>query len=226
MSWQRFFRFSMVGMPGTAVQLLAVAFFSRLSTGHYLAATAAALELSLVHNFIWHERYTWRDRDVSNSRGLRLLRFHLANGLISLTRNLLLVGLFVRTGMNVTVANLAAIGLCAGLNYRIGNKWVFACPGCPAGYSQSHAHTPDDGWFTCCLDFLHRLSQSPANRRDLDCENARGSVSLAYVHLPCGRNDVAIEPRCGGSGYERQQRARRLDSDDRWHQGEVRRSDG
>jgi putative flippase GtrA len=121
----RFFRFSLVGTFGTAVQLLAVAIFSRVTPGHHLAATAAGLELSLVHNFIWHEHYTWRDRDVSCSRGSRLVRFHLANGLISLAGNLLLVALFVPLGVNVIVANLAAISLCAGLNYGISNVWVF-----------------------------------------------------------------------------------------------------
>jgi putative flippase GtrA len=114
-----------VGTLGTAVQLLAVACFSRLTPGHHLAATAAGLELSLVHNFFWHEHYTWRERDVALSRGSRLLRFHLANGLISLAGNLTLVALFVRFDVNLIAANLTAICLCAGLNYSIGNNWVF-----------------------------------------------------------------------------------------------------
>ena len=28
---------------------------------NYLLATALAVEISVLHNFVWHERYTWPD---------------------------------------------------------------------------------------------------------------------------------------------------------------------
>ena len=58
----RWGKFNLVGAMGMVVQLAALALFNRVSAGHYLYATAAAIELALVHNFVWHLHYMWRDR--------------------------------------------------------------------------------------------------------------------------------------------------------------------
>ena len=58
----RWGKFNLVGAMGMVVQLAALAFFSRLAAGHYLFATAAAIEIAVVHNFVWHLHFTWRDR--------------------------------------------------------------------------------------------------------------------------------------------------------------------
>ncbi len=58
----RWGKFNVVGAMGMVVQLAALALFSRLAPGHYLYASAAAVELAVLHNFVWHVRYTWRDR--------------------------------------------------------------------------------------------------------------------------------------------------------------------
>ena len=58
----RWLKFNLVGVMGMAVQLTALAVISHLLAGHVLYATAAALELTLLHNFIWHVHYTWSDR--------------------------------------------------------------------------------------------------------------------------------------------------------------------
>jgi putative flippase GtrA len=119
----RFAKFSLVGALGTAVQLTAVALLSRIAHGHYLVATAIALELSLLHNFAWHSWFTWRDR---SSGWRQFLRFHAANGIVSMLGNLVVVGLFVSSaGLPVVMANLIAIGCCGVVNYWIGNQWVF-----------------------------------------------------------------------------------------------------
>ena len=80
------------------VQLGALALFNRIYAGHYLLVTAAAIEVTLLHNFVWHVLYTWRDRrgylEVLGS----LLRFHLSNGVISMVGNLALMRLLVREG--------------------------------------------------------------------------------------------------------------------------------
>ena len=60
----RFVRFNGVGVFGFAVQIGALA--SLLHAGMpYLPATAVAVELSILNNFLWHERWTWRDRPAS-----------------------------------------------------------------------------------------------------------------------------------------------------------------
>jgi len=84
----RWGKFNLVGAMGMAVQLTALAFFNRWSGGHYLYASAAAIELTLVHNFVWHLHYTWRDRRDRSALLGQFVRFHLSNGLVSMLGNL------------------------------------------------------------------------------------------------------------------------------------------
>jgi putative flippase GtrA len=90
---------------------------------HYLVATALAVEIALLHNYAWHRRWTWADR---NPRSGRLLRFHLANGVVSLLSNLLWMRVLTGgLGVPAVPANLAAITVTSLLNFALGERWVF-----------------------------------------------------------------------------------------------------
>jgi len=111
---------------GMLVQLAALAAINRFVPGHYLYATAAAIELALLHNFVWHQHYTWSDRR-DGSALTQLLRFHLSNGLVSLLGNLGLVRLLVHGAhLPVLGANVIAIICCSVLNFTLGHTWAFA----------------------------------------------------------------------------------------------------
>ena len=83
----RWVKFNAVGVVGTVVQLAVLAALMRM-TIHYLVATTLAIEVTLIHNFAWHVRYTWRDRRSETGLVGRLVRFHLSNGLVSMAGNL------------------------------------------------------------------------------------------------------------------------------------------
>jgi putative flippase GtrA len=122
----RWGKFNLVGAMGMAVQLGSLAVFNRVSAGHYLWATAAALEVTLVHNFVWHLHYTWRDRRDRTSLPGKCVRFHLANGAVSLVGNLLLMRVLVEGArMPVVPANAIAIVCCSVVNFALGDRWVF-----------------------------------------------------------------------------------------------------
>jgi len=122
----RWCKFNLVGAMGMAVQLAALALFNRWSGGHYLVATAAAIELTLLHNFAWHLRYTWRDRSDGSTLA-QLVRFHLSNGLVSMAGNLVLMRLLVEEAhLPVLSANALAILSCSIVNFCLGDSWVFA----------------------------------------------------------------------------------------------------
>jgi putative flippase GtrA len=128
----RWGKFNLVGAIGMVLQLAALALFSRWLHGHYLCASAAAVELTLLHNFVWHLRYTWRDCESSSSIATRLLRFHLSNGLVSLLGNLALMHLLVHGAhLPLLLSNLIAILCCSIVNFLLGNEWVFAPPAQP-----------------------------------------------------------------------------------------------
>lgn len=120
----RFLKFNAVGLLGIPVQLAALALYSRLLPG-YLLATALAVETAVLHNFAWHVHWTWRD--TPGHWPGRLLRFHLANGLVSVVGNVALMRLFRGAfGWPLLAANLAAIAVCALVNYGAAELWVFA----------------------------------------------------------------------------------------------------
>ena len=124
----RWLKFNAVGVVGTGVQLAALAVFNRWMAGHYLVATAAALEVALLHNFLWHEHFTWSDRNsIGNSGPLqRLLRFNLSTGLISIVGNLALMRLLVGSlHLQYMLANILTIGACSLLNFWASDQVVF-----------------------------------------------------------------------------------------------------
>lgn len=125
-TWTRWGRFNLVGAIGMAVQIPILALFNRWTAGHYLYATAAAIELTLLHNFIWHLHYTWRDRRHSATWIGQLVRFHLSNGLVSMLGNLVLMRLLVHEArLPLLVSNVAAILCCSIVNFCLGNNWAF-----------------------------------------------------------------------------------------------------
>jgi putative flippase GtrA len=126
---QPLIRFYAVGAGGVVVQLSALALLESGFGLNYLAATALAVEAALLHNFFWHERWTWGQRARLQPRGRagRLIRFHLTNGIVSILGNLLFMQLLTgRLQMPYLASNAVAIGLCSALNVLAADRLVFA----------------------------------------------------------------------------------------------------
>jgi putative flippase GtrA len=125
---RRWLKFNAVGALGFVVQLGALAILVSGFRVNYLWATALAVELAVLHNFVWHERFTWKDRaGVSRPEVLaRLLRFHLSNGLISIAGNVLLMRLLAGAlHIPYLAANVASIALLSLLNFAASHTFVF-----------------------------------------------------------------------------------------------------
>ncbi len=123
----RWLKFNAVGAAGVAVQLGTLS--QLLAVGlNAFGAAAVAVEAALIHNFLWHETWTWGDRGTDKTRRLgRLLRFHGANGAVSLVGNLVVMAVLVRiAGVSPLPANAIAIGACGLVNFALGDRWVFA----------------------------------------------------------------------------------------------------
>ena len=109
------------------LQLAALAVFDRCTAGHYLFATAAAVELTLVHNFVWHLHYTWRDRRDPVAIRAQFIRFQFSNGMVSMLGNLALMPILVHDArMPLLVSNSIAILCCSIVNFYLGDSWAFA----------------------------------------------------------------------------------------------------
>ena len=130
---RRWLKFNAVGALGIGVQLAALALLKTGLNAPYLAATALAVEAAVLHNFVWHELWTWRDRRPPGGGVLaRLLRFNLSNGAISIVVNLalmrLLVGYF---RVPYLLANLGAIAAGSLANFFVSDLFVFRSVGAP-----------------------------------------------------------------------------------------------
>lgn len=130
----RWCKFNFVGGIGIGVQFATLFLLRGILHVNYLAATAVAVEAAVLHNFVWHERYTWADRTrlvAGKNRRTprqmqRFLRFHLSNGAVSIVGNLALMKVLVgQAHMNYLAANAIAITVCSLANFLMSNVWVF-----------------------------------------------------------------------------------------------------
>src|SRR5262249_23555886 len=87
-------------------------------------ATPIAVEITVLHNFLWHERFTWRNRGQTSFR--RLCHFHASNALISLIGNTALTYCFTEwLRAPALLSAIAAIALCAPANFLLADRWVY-----------------------------------------------------------------------------------------------------
>ncbi len=122
-------KFNAVGLIGIGVQLAVLAMLVRVARIGYLPATALAVEAAILHNFCWHQCFTWADRRAQGWRPLldSLLRFNLTAGLLSIGGNLLLMRLLTGTlGLDPLIANGLAIATCSVANFVASDRFAFA----------------------------------------------------------------------------------------------------
>jgi putative flippase GtrA len=131
-------KFNAVGGVGIAVQLGALAVFRSWMKLDCLWATALAVEIAVIHNFVWHERFTWADRPAGRPvRSLiRLVKFNGSNGTVSILGNLVLMRLLAgQLKVHSLASNLIAIALCSLANFLLGDRVVFGVERNPAAIS-------------------------------------------------------------------------------------------
>lgn len=144
----RFLRFNAVSALGMLVQLGSVSVLVGLLDVHYVTGTALAVEVAVLHNFVWHERWTWGTRSAPRRRlawlkprlrtrltvgaggggvAFRCLAFHAGNGSVSLLGTLALLPLLVGTlHLHYLAANLVTIAVTGVLNFLVSDRLVFA----------------------------------------------------------------------------------------------------
>jgi len=122
-------KFNLVGVLGFGLQ--AGALFVLTHIAHplgYLAATATAVELAVLNNFIWHQRWTWSDRPSATLGETlrRLAKFNMTTGLVSIAGNLLLMDLLVgHFGLPIAGANLASVAACSMVSFILADRIAF-----------------------------------------------------------------------------------------------------
>ncbi|MGA2978858.1 MAG: GtrA family protein [Terriglobales bacterium] len=124
----RWIKFNAVGGIGIGVQLAALAILRSGMKLDYLLATGLAVEIAVIHNFLWHERFTWVDRPAQRPGQslVRLAKFNATNGAVSIFGNLVLMRLMAgEFKFNYVASDLIAIVLCSLVNFVLGDRFVF-----------------------------------------------------------------------------------------------------
>ena len=124
----RWMKFNVVGGIGIGVQLAVLLYLKRGFHLSHLLATGLAVEAAVVHNFLWHERFTWADRVHVTCRQpmLCLLRFNFTTGAVSILGNVALIELLVDAAhLNYLMANVITIPACSAVNFVVSDRLVF-----------------------------------------------------------------------------------------------------
>jgi putative flippase GtrA len=118
---KRWLQYNLVGLIGIGVQLGTLEALAHLAHLPYLWATALAVEAAILHNFLWHERYTWSDRAMA-----RLARFNGSTGAISILGNVAVMRLLVGVAhLPYLPSNMLAICACGLVNFFVNDRYVF-----------------------------------------------------------------------------------------------------
>jgi putative flippase GtrA len=124
----RWLKFNLVGAFGIGVQLGASVLLTTTWHLGYSLATGLAVEAAVLHNFVWHEEFTWLDKSSRHiSETLRrFLWFDATTGVVSIGGNLILMRLLVgHSHVPQVQANLLSISGCSVANFFVSDKYVF-----------------------------------------------------------------------------------------------------
>jgi putative flippase GtrA len=125
---KRWIIFNSVGAIGILVQLGVLALLISKLHLNYLLATGIAVEAAVLNNFFWHENWTWADRAKHSSIEFwrRFFYFHIANGILSIAGNIVLMRFFIEIiKCSYIQANVAAIAACSIFNFLAGDLFVY-----------------------------------------------------------------------------------------------------
>jgi putative flippase GtrA len=122
----RFVRFSIAGATGFAAQIAIVGVLANVLGIYYLAATAIAVEAAIVINFLWHERWTWRDRTGSSGALPRFLKFNALTAATSIIGSVVITGILVEYfTFSPMLANVISVIVLSVINFVGADSVVF-----------------------------------------------------------------------------------------------------
>jgi putative flippase GtrA len=122
---ERWLKFNAVGGIGMGVQLVVLAGLKSGLDLNYLLATAVAVEAAVLHNFFWHERFTWRECSTGKSWG-RLVKFNLTTGTFSILGNSVLMKWLIEgVHFEYLPADGITIAACSIASFLLSDRFVF-----------------------------------------------------------------------------------------------------
>jgi putative flippase GtrA len=209
-------RFALVGLFGFGLQLALLRLLVDYGHLHYLVATALAVEAAILHNFIWHSRWTWRDRPGDALPWwTRLARFNGLTAVASIAGNVGLMVLFVEAArLPLLPANAMAVAVMSAANFIGADRLVFPAAACrpvavvlaallvlPPGSASAADLTADTraAWqkqVTATEGRIEREMQTPGRFLGIDFD---GPANAAAARTALKGGQVTVTNVAGGS---------------------------
>jgi dolichol-phosphate mannosyltransferase len=118
-------KFALVGLLGTLVNLALMALLVEVFSTLHVYASCIATEVSIIHNFLLNNSWTFSSRHHADSRLKRFWHFNLLS-IGTLSVNVLVATYFISQGQPYIPAQGIGIIAAFGINYLINNHVIFA----------------------------------------------------------------------------------------------------
>jgi len=115
-------RFLVVGASGVLVNSLALYALYQLLHVPLALASPLAVEVAIVNNFVWNDRWTFRRARPTLAR---FARFNVVSMLGMLITTITIWLLVHQIGLHYLLANLAGISLATACNFAINTEWTW-----------------------------------------------------------------------------------------------------
>ncbi len=120
---RRLIKFGLVGGSGVVVNMAALFLLHGVLAMPLLVASALAVELAIINNFVWNNAWTFRAGTASWSRFVRFNGVSLVGLVLSTAATVALVN---GLGLYYLMANLVAIGCATTWNFVANSLWTWS----------------------------------------------------------------------------------------------------
>ena len=121
-------KFNLVGLLGMLVNSGCLYLLKGAVGIPLIPASVISIEIAIVHNFIWHRHWTWRDRNVQNPPSFikQLLVYNIMTGLVDLSINVIVLwALTTIFGVYFMIANVFGMIMGPCFKFWINEKFIF-----------------------------------------------------------------------------------------------------
>lgn len=126
--FKQFLKFGTVGGLGVAVNSGVLYLCTEWIRLDYRVGSIIAIELAILHNFLWNYLWTFGNRGRRSLRhaGRSLVKFNISSSMTALAVNwVTLVFLTEVAGLNYLLSNLVGITLGTTSNFLLSRHWAF-----------------------------------------------------------------------------------------------------
>lgn len=123
----RFIKFGVIGASGIVVNSAVLWLLHEYAGLGIEAASPAAIAVAIFYNFVWNDRFTWRN-NLENRRHnfiQRLWKYYLSSALGALINYAVLLLLTHVFGWHYLLSNLTGILAGTASNFLLSEFWVF-----------------------------------------------------------------------------------------------------